>query len=259
MAPGQFCESNTANLLGLFDMATHNYPKDTDFWPDGLDFSFADDLYGVGSSIVSAPGYFADEMPRPEPQPALVGHQSTRATEMMQHYFDQISRPSSPRHEKPKHRWFSAPPRFQIYDEEVMNVFVNITKHHLVKTFPILDDFMAAANPRKALNLAYAAVGGLFCNIPGRFKVVNSMYNDARRMLLDPVSILSRVSSLLLAHTMKPYEEGIVSLEDRLDAVKTVSSILNNLLRDTARSLDVLILCLPHAVHSSRSLWLVQW
>ena len=177
-------------------MATHNHRKDTNFWPDGMDFSFADDLYGVGSSIGSVPGYSADETPRPELEAALVGHQSTRsAMEMMQHYFEQISRPSSPRHEKPKHRWFSAPPRFQIYDEEVINVFVNITKHHLIKTFPILDDFMAAENPRKALHLAYAAVGGLFCNIPGRFKVVNSMYNDARRMLLDPVSIPSRVSS----------------------------------------------------------------
>ena len=58
---------------------------------------------------------------------------------------------------------------------------------------------------------------------------------------------------------MKPYQEDIMSLEDRLDAVKTVSSLLNNLLRDTARPLDVLILCLSHAVHSSRSLWLVQW
>lgn len=195
MAPARLCESNTANLLGFIDMATHNHPKDTTFWPDGMDFSFADDLYGVGSSIGSVPGYSADETPRPELQSALVGHQSTQsAMEMMQNYFEQISRPSSPRHEKPKHRWFSAPPRFQIYDEEVMNVFVNITKHHLSKTFPILDDFMAAENPRKALNLAYAAVGGLFCNIPGRFKVVNSMYNDSRRMLLDPVSILSRVS-----------------------------------------------------------------
>ncbi len=196
MGPGRFRESNTANLLGFIDMAAHNHPKDTSFWPDGMDFSFADDLYGVGSSIGSVPGYFADEAPRLELQPALAGHQSTQsAMEMMQNYFEQISRPSSPHHGKPKHRWFSAPPRFQIYDEEVMNVFVNITKHHLIKTFPILDDFMAAENPRKALHLAYAAVGGLFCNIPGRFKVVNSMYNDARRMLLDPVSILSRVRS----------------------------------------------------------------
>jgi hypothetical protein len=160
-----------------------------------MDFSFADDLHGVASSIGSIPGDSADETPRPELQLALDGHKSTHnAMEMMQQYFEQTSGPPSPRQGKPKHRWFSAPPRFQIYDEEVMNVFVNITKYHLLKTFPILDDFLDAENSSKALHLAYAAVGGLFCNIPGRFKVVNSMYNDARRMLLDPVTISCHVS-----------------------------------------------------------------
>jgi hypothetical protein len=142
----------------------------------------------------------------------------------MQLYFEQISRPSSPRHEQPKHRWFSAPPRFQIYDEEVMNVFVNITEHHLAKTIPILADFRATENCRKELYLAYAAVGGLFCNIPGRFKVVNSMYNDARRMLLDPVSLLSSGSPSSLAHTLQTYQESATNLEDKLSAVKTVGA-----------------------------------
>ena len=170
-------------------MVTHT-PQDTNFWLDGMEFNFADDLYDVPSSVASVPGFFTDEAPRPELQGALIGHPSIQnAMEMVQQYFEQISRPSSPGPEKRKHRWFSAPPRFQIYDEEVMTVFINITKHHLVQTFPVLANFSLAEEPRKELHLAYAAVGGLFCNVPGRFKVVNSMYNDSRRMLLDPVSL----------------------------------------------------------------------
>ena len=173
----------------ILRLVTHT-PQDTNFWPDGMDFNFADDLYGVPSSVGSVPGYFTDEAPRPELQAALIGHPSIQnAMEMAQHYFEQISRPSSPGPDRRKQRWFSAPPRFQIYDEEVMIVFVNITKHHLVQTFPVLADFSSAEETRKELHLAYAAVGGLFCNVPGRFKVVNSMYNDSRRMLLDPVNL----------------------------------------------------------------------
>jgi hypothetical protein len=70
-----------------------------------------------------------------------------------------------------------------------MDVFVNIAKHHLAKRFPVFADSTTAETSRKQLQLAYAAVGGLFCNVPGRFEVVDSMYNDARRMLLDPVSV----------------------------------------------------------------------
>jgi hypothetical protein len=159
-------------------------------------------------------------MLRPELQLALSGHQSTQhAMEMMQHYFEQISRPSSPRHGKPKHQWFSAPPRFQIYDEGVMKLFSNITKHHLTRTFPILADFTVAENPRNELQLAYAAVGGLFCNIPGRFKVVNSMYNDARRMLLDPVSVLCCIHSrLLLNLDLRPADASTGCYESRRHA-----------------------------------------
>ncbi|TKA68425.1 hypothetical protein B0A49_08387 [Cryomyces minteri] len=181
---------------------------DTSFWPDGMDFSFADDSYAVASSTRSIAGYFPHKTAQSELQAALVGHQSTKnAMEMMQLYFEQISRPSSPRREQPKNRWFSAPPRIQIYDEEVMNVFAHIADHHLANTIPILADFSAIENRRKELHLAYAAVGGLFCNIPGRFKVVNSMYNDARRMLLDPT-----------------YQRNVRSLNDRLSTVKTVGA-----------------------------------
>ncbi len=145
--------------------------------------------------------------------------------EMMQHYFEQISRPSSPHHGKLKHQWFSTPPRFQIHDEDVVNLFSSVTKHHLTKDFPILADFPGADNPRKELHLAYAAVGGLFCNIPGRFKVVNSMYNDARRMLLDPVSMLHRVAPhhhSILTYATQTHQEVAMSVEDKLSAVKTV-------------------------------------
>lgn len=189
-----------------------------------MDFSFTDDFYEVTSSIDSALGFSTDQTLQPEFQLALSGHHSTQhVMELMQNYFEQNSRPSSPRHDKPKHRWFSAPPRFQIYDEQVMTVFVDIANHHLTKAFPIFADSTAAEDSRKELRLAHAAVGGLFCNIPGRFKVVNSMYNDARRILLDPVTILENLDLSACTYAKQTYHKAAMSLEDKLSTVKTVS------------------------------------
>ena len=152
-----------------------------------MDFGFADGLSGLSSSIDMLAGQISDQRPQSELQGVLNAYPSSRkAIEMVQYYFRQNSQPSSPGKDRHKHDWSSASLRFQVYDEEVMNLFVRIAKHHLVETFPVLDSLHATEGPTKELELAYAAVGGLFCNVPGRFKVVNSMYNDARRMLLDP-------------------------------------------------------------------------
>ncbi|MCJ1471562.1 hypothetical protein MMC13_000202 [Lambiella insularis] len=207
LSPSQAFQGGDSGLgdLGEWDDLWHLDDFDPNFWPGGIGFNFADDLYGVASSVESFAGHFAHESPQLEPAPALDGHPNVQnAMGMVQHYFEQISRPSSPGHEKPKHRWFSEPPRLQIYDEEVMEVFVKIARHHLIQTFPVLADLPLAREPRKEFHLACAAVGGLFCNVPGRFKVVNSMYNDARRMLLALT-----------------YQEDFIGLEDKLSAAKT--------------------------------------
>lgn len=92
--------------------------------------------------------------------------------------------------EQPTHttfRWFAAAPRFRLYDEEVMTLFAKISQHHLAETFPILQEPITIGKSRMELVFAAAAVGGLFCMVPGRFRIVRAFYNDSRRMVLDPV------------------------------------------------------------------------
>ncbi len=87
--------------------------------------------------------------------------------------------------EEPKKSWYSAPPHLQIYDEEVINVFLNLGRIHLSGTFPIFSDFEAKPGTSEELCLAMAAVGALFCNVRGSFKVARVLYNDARKMHLE--------------------------------------------------------------------------
>lgn len=85
--------------------------------------------------------------------------------------------------------WFSAPPRFQIYDRDVMNVFLNLAKVHLAQTFKVLAPFEASEGVEEELIAAMAAVGGLFCDVDGSQKVAGVLYNDARKMALAKVRL----------------------------------------------------------------------
>ena len=102
----------------------------------------------------------------------------------MKDHFQQRSRASSPTREKAEQLWYSRPPRLQIYDEEVINVFLNLGRLHLFSTFPMFSDFEAKSGTKEELCLAMAAVGGLFCTVKGSYKVAKTLYNDARRMHL---------------------------------------------------------------------------
>ena len=169
-----------------------------------MNFNFADDLSGTYGSVGSLPDQAAEEQPPSELHAVLNAYpQSQKAMAMVQYYYGQISQPPSPGKARSRHDWSTAPLKFQVYDEEVMDLFISIARHHMTPVFPILDIF-SAGEPKRELTLAYAAVGGLFCNIPGRFKIVSSMYNDARRMLLDPT-----------------YQQKSRTVQHQLDSIKS--------------------------------------
>ena len=75
---------------------------------------------------------------------------------LLRDHFQQRSGVSSPVKEESKQLWYSAPPRLQIYDEDVVNVFLNLGRIHLSSTFPIFSDFEANPGTNEFLCLAMA-------------------------------------------------------------------------------------------------------
>lgn len=109
---------------------------------------------------------------------------------MMRDFFQRRSRAPSPTREEPRqlwHQWYSAPPHLQIYDEEVINILLNLAKTHLSSTFSIFSDFEATLGMKEELCLAMAAVGGLFCTVSDSAKVAKKLHNDARRLQLEAI------------------------------------------------------------------------
>lgn len=109
-------------------------------------------------------------------------------TSMMQEYFDRKSRPSSPSPAKANKVWYSAPPRLDNHNRDIIRVFHNVFRRHVPKTFSLFEDTTAISPKNQpAFTLALAATGGLFCTTPGSAQVARSMYDDARRMVLSTV------------------------------------------------------------------------
>lgn len=112
------------------------------------------------------------------------------AVTMMRDFFQRRSRAPSPTRQESKqlwHQWYSAPPNLQIYDEEVINVLLNLAKTHLSSTFSLFSDFETTPKTKEELCLAMAAVGGLFCTVPESAKIAKKLNNDARRMQMEAV------------------------------------------------------------------------
>lgn len=112
------------------------------------------------------------------------------AITMMRDFFQHRSRAPSPTRQESRQlwqQWYSAPPHLQIYDEEVINVLLNLAKTHLSSTFGIFADFKTTPGMKEELCLAMAAVGGLFCTVAESAKVAKKLHNDARRMQLEAV------------------------------------------------------------------------
>jgi len=112
------------------------------------------------------------------------------AITMMRDFFQRRSRAPSPTRGEPRqlwNQWYSAPPHLQIYDEEVINILLNLARTHLSSTFAIFSDFEATADNKDELCLAMAAVGGLFCTVSESAKVAKKLHNDARRMQFEAI------------------------------------------------------------------------
>ena len=107
------------------------------------------------------------------------------AFNMMVDHFKQRSRASSPSRGEAKRSWYSAPPRFQMYSRDVINVLLNLARSHISPTFAIFSNFEATSDTSNELCLAMAAVGALFSTAEGNIAVAKALYNDARRIHLE--------------------------------------------------------------------------
>lgn len=124
-------------------------------------------------------------------------------TTTMQEYFDRKSRASSPSLNKANKMWYSAPPNINDHNKDIIRIFEKIFRRHIPKTFSLFEATnTTGCKNRPAYILAMAAVGGLFCTVPGSSEVAKSMYNDARRLLLTSVRSWNQVlASVLMIHT----------------------------------------------------------
>ncbi|KAB8067344.1 hypothetical protein BDV29DRAFT_92665 [Aspergillus leporis] len=84
----------------------------------------------------------------------------------------------------------SKPPSLEIYDRDVVNVFLNIFHDHIPAFFPIFKDNPPLDVNRPDYYLSMAAVGALYCSVEGSYEIARAMYNDARRMILEAASSL---------------------------------------------------------------------
>ncbi|KAK5051938.1 hypothetical protein LTR84_002741 [Exophiala bonariae] len=100
----------------------------------------------------------------------------------IQDHFRRRSHSSSPLTNEAKKLWYSAPPRLQLYDKEVLNVLLNIARRHVATTFKLFADFEAKTNTSHELCLAMAAIGALFLGVDCGITVAKTLYNDARRI-----------------------------------------------------------------------------
>ena len=110
---------------------------------------------------------------------------SDQPLSIMRDYFRARSRASTPTRVEAGQRQYSIAPRLQIYDTEIINVFLNLARDHLSCSFPIFSTFKAMPGMRKELCLAMASVGGLYCSVQGSTKIAKALYHDSRRLLLE--------------------------------------------------------------------------
>lgn len=119
--------------------------------------------------------------------------QMTTAVGIMIDYFQRRSRASSPCEGGARWSWYSAPPRLQMYDAQMINILLNIAKAHLSTTFRIFTTFEASSKVSEELCLAMASIGSLFAEVEGSHIVAKALYNDARRLHME--AYLSREKS----------------------------------------------------------------
>jgi hypothetical protein len=124
---------------------------------------------------------------------------------LMSDYMEKPSESGSSRSEEYKWLWYSAAPQLYIYDEEVINILLNLARKHISSTFSIFSDFEAKEDTQVELCLAMASVGGLYCRLPGSTEVAKKLFHDARRLLLDKYLQTSSQSFNLLLSFAKTF------------------------------------------------------
>lgn len=116
---------------------------------------------------------------------SVLDQPTDRALDMMREHFRQRSRAPSPSRVDTGQRQYSAAPNLTKYDPEIINVFLNLARNHLADSFPVFASFVAAPDVKVELCLAMAAVGALYCIVPGSTRLARSLYHDSRRLLLE--------------------------------------------------------------------------
>ncbi|KAI1613367.1 hypothetical protein EDD36DRAFT_475380 [Exophiala viscosa] len=163
------------------------------FWFDGSDFTWSDGLFNSNSPILDH----------------VLPSSMQSLTAAMQEYFDRKSRAPSPSLNKASKMWYSAPPNLDDHNRDIIRVFLKLFRRHIPETFSLFKDSAVTRKGRAEYTLAMAAIGGLFCTVPGSAEVAKSMYNDARRLLLASFN------------TMNVLDDLSASVEDRLTTVRT--------------------------------------
>lgn len=116
---------------------------------------------------------------------SVLDQPTDRALDMMREHFRQRSRAPSPSRVDTGQRQYSVAPNLARYDAQIINVFLNLGRNHLADSFPVYASFQAVFITKVELCLAMAAVGALYCTVPGSMKIARSLYHDARRLLLE--------------------------------------------------------------------------
>ncbi|KAK3673517.1 hypothetical protein LTR78_006751 [Recurvomyces mirabilis] len=194
---------DTSNELDLFDFTEtmegtgfwSMAATDTQFWFDGSDTLSEFLLLDVPSTTD-----YQD-----------MAHSTRSLSSKMQDWFSATSRSSSPSRNRIRKMWYSGMPDPDHYKKEVKEVFLRLFMKHIPHSFPLFDRKHSSEHERPVMYvLAMAAVGGLFCSVPGSGEVARSMCNDARRLVLAAYTARNLV------------DPGSDTVESRLVSVKTM-------------------------------------
>ncbi|KIV92371.1 hypothetical protein, variant 2 [Exophiala mesophila] len=159
-----------------------------------------------GSELAWSAGLFDSNSPLHD---HILSSSMQDLTASMQEYFDRKSRAPSPSLNKASRMWYSTPPNLVDHNKDVLRVFLGIFRRHIPETFSLFKDNTSGRQNRAAYILAMAAMGGLFCTVPGSAQVAKSLYNDARRLLLAHFNIRN------------DQDEVTIGNEEKLVVVKT--------------------------------------
>lgn len=85
-------------------------------------------------------------------------------------------------------RWLNLPLIPRAYDLEVLNALINIFMRHASGVFSSFKGFCVHSSMLPEQLLAMAAVGALFCDVPGSSQIGRVPYTDSLRMVAAHVS-----------------------------------------------------------------------